>query len=144
MSQPEQNYKNHFRVDPIYHYVLSTIFLLNLILCVVNFVRTETWFNGWLIIVAVGLILLFSKTRAYSLKVQDRVIRLEERLRLALLLPETLRPRIPELSEGQLVALRFASDEEVPVLTAQALNESLTSKQIKQRILHWRADYFRV
>lgn len=144
VSQPEQNYKNHTRLDPVFHYVLTIIFLLNLILCVVNFVRAETWFNGWLIIVAVGLILLLAKTRAYPLKVQDRVIRLEERLRLALLLPETLRPRIPELSERQLVALRFASDEEVPVLAAQALNEGLSSKQIKQRILHWRPDYFRV
>ncbi len=144
MSQPEQNYKNHTRLDPVFHYVLIVIFLLNLILCVVNFDRDRSWFNGWLIVVAVGLFLLLAKTRSYPLKVQDRVIRLEERLRLALLLPEALRPRIPELSERQLVALRFASDEEVPVLAAQGLNEGLTSKQIKQRILHWRADYFRV
>lgn len=144
MSQPEQNFKNHVRMDPIFHYVLCFIFLLNPIFCVVNFFRAESWFNGWLIVVAVGLFLLLFKTRSYPLKVQDRVIRLEERLRLAQLLPETLRPRIHELSESQLVALRFASDEELPVLAAQALNERLTSKQIKQRILHWRPDRFRI
>lgn len=144
MSQPEQNFKNHVRLDPIFHYVLSIIFLLNVILCIVNFARDRSWFNGWLIVVAIGLFLLLFKVRLYPLKVQDRVIRLEERLRLAELLPETTRPRIPEFSERQLVALRFASDEELPVLAAQALNEHLTSKQIKQRILHWRPDHFRV
>jgi hypothetical protein len=144
MSQTEQNFKNHARTDPIYHYVLLFIFLLNLILCVVNFFRSESWFNGWLIVVAVGLILLLGKTRSYSLKVQDRVIRLEERLRLGQLMPESMRPRISELSEKQLIALRFASDEELPVLAEQALNERLTSKEIKQRILHWRPDHCRV
>jgi hypothetical protein len=144
MSQPEQNFKNHARTDPIYHFALSFIFLLNLIFCIVNFFRAESWFNGWLIVVAIGLILLVSKTRSYPLKAQDRIIRLEERLRLTLLLPETLRPRISELSESQLIGLRFASDEELPVLAAQALNEHLTSKQIKQRIVHWRPDHFRV
>jgi hypothetical protein len=144
MSQPEQNFKNHVRMDPMFHYVLVWIFLLNLILCIVQFVRAGGWFNGWLIILAIGLFLLLFKTRNYPLKVQDRVIRLEERLRLALLLPEAMRPRIAEFSERQLVALRFASDEELPALAEQTLSEHLTSKQIKQRIVHWRPDYFRV
>ena len=144
MSQPEQNLKNHARMDPIFHYVLIWVFLLNLIFCGVHFYRAPGWFNGWLIVLAIGLILLLLKARQYPIKVQDRVIRLEERLRLALLLPDALRPRIPELSESQLIGLRFASDEELPVLAAQALNERLTSKQIKQRILNWRPDHFRV
>lgn len=144
MSQPEQNFKNHARMDPIFHYVLASIFLLNLIFCVVNFFHAKSWFNGWLIVVAIGLFLMLAKTRSYPVKVQDRVIRLEERLRLAQLLNEPLRSRIPELSESQLIGLRFASDEELPVLAAQALNEHLTLKQIKQRILHWRPDHFRV
>jgi hypothetical protein len=97
-----------------------------------------------LILLAVACVVLVVKVRLYSLKVQDRVIRLEERLRLTQLLPEPLRSRIPELTESQLCGLRFASDAEVPKLVERALNEKLSRTDIKKSIKTWRPDYWRV
>jgi hypothetical protein len=95
-------------------------------------------------VLAFALLMLVFKTRLNALKVQDRVIRLEERLRLTQILPEPLRSRIPELTEDQLCGLRFASDAEVPKLVERALNEKLKRADIKKSIQNWRPDYWRV
>jgi hypothetical protein len=146
-----QTYANHTRFDPPFHFFLAPVFILGLILSLVHFFyhfresNTMDNFHSFLIIVlAVAMITLLLKVRLYSLKVQDRIIRLEERLRLTQLLNETLRSRIPELTEGQLVGLRFASDAEVPKLVERALNEKLKRKDIKKAIQNWRPDYWRV
>ncbi|HEY4049673.1 MAG TPA: DUF6526 family protein [Acidobacteriaceae bacterium] len=144
MSAPEQNLQNHVRTDPVFHFLLLGLLLLNIILCAVHFYYQRDWFSAWLVVVATALLILLFKMRTYPLRVQDRIIRLEERLRLSLLAPPDLRPRISELTEAHLVALRFAPDDELPALAAQALNEHLTPKEIKKRIAKWRPDHFRI
>ena len=95
-------------------------------------------------VVAFGLLVVTFKGRLNSLKIQDRVIRLEERLRLSGLLQEPLRSRILELTERQLISLRFASDAEIPGLVALTFSNQLSPADIKKSIVNWRADYFRV
>jgi hypothetical protein len=107
-------------------------------------VRQPDWWGVVRLLGVLWAIVLMFKTRLYALKVQDRVIRLEEQLRLAQLLPDSSRQRIGELSEGQLIALRFASDGEVAALVEQALGGNWDQKQIKSAIKNWRPDYLRV
>jgi hypothetical protein len=142
-SKP-QTYANHARFDPLFHFVLLPLALAAIILSILAFVHHPSVRSTLWMVLALGLFLAAGKARGYALKVQDRVIRLEERLRLSLLLPEAARARITELTESQLVALRFASDAELPALAMRALNENLTNKQIKMAIQSWRADDFRV
>lgn len=146
-----QTLANHARFDPAFHFFVLPVLLVGLVLSLVHFFAhiTEGDFRDHfhaflLILLALALLLLAVKERLYSLKVQDRVIRLEERLRLAMLLPEPLRGRIPELTEEQLIALRFASDAEIPKLVDRTLKEKLSRKDIKQAIQTWRPDYWRV
>ncbi|MFZ0307247.1 MAG: DUF6526 family protein [Candidatus Sulfotelmatobacter sp.] len=146
-----QTFANHTRFDPWFHFFLLPVFGLLLILSIIHFIAHITegglrdQFHAVLLIVlALAFLVAVFKIRLYSLKVQDRVIRLEERLRLASLLPEPLRSRIPELTEGQLVALRFASDAELPKLAERALSEKLSPADIKKAIQTWRPDYWRV
>ncbi len=98
----------------------------------------------WIVSLSVLLIVLGLRSRTYPLKIQDRIIRLEERLRMDAILPDELKKRIPELTEDQLIGLRFAPDEELPELVAMSLEKQLTRKQIKERIQNWRADHFRI
>ena len=146
-----QTLANHVRFDPPFHFYLIPIFGLALILTLIHFFAHITHGNIFdhvhaflLILLAVAFVLLLLKTRLYALKVQDRVIRLEERLRLTQLLPEPLRSRIPELTEDQLIGLRFASDAEIPKLVERTLKENLSRADIKKAIQTWRPDYWRV
>jgi uncharacterized membrane protein len=137
-----QTLANHARYDPLFHFFLAPLALVLLIWAVTHLVRHPNHESVAWVVVSVLLFLGIFKTRTYALKVQDRVIRLEEKLRLASLLPAGA--VIPVLTEGQLVALRFASDAELPALAEKAAAGNLTGKQIKEAIQSWRADYWRV
>jgi len=146
-----QTFANHTRFDPPFHFFLIPFFGLALLAALIHFFAhiTEGDFRDhfhafMLILLAVALLIAVFKIRLYALRVQDRIIRLEERLRLATLLAEPLRSRIPELTEDQLIGLRFASDAEVPKLVERAFSEKLSRKDIKKAIQTWRPDYWRV
>ena len=111
-----QTFANHARLDPLFHFFVLPIFSLSTLAAVVLFLRHPGLHSGWCFVLLAASTVAVFKVRLYALRVQDRVIHLEERLRLALLLPEPMRSRIPELTEGQLIALRFASDGEVAKL----------------------------
>ena len=149
-EQPIQNLKNHANFDPSYHFFSSALLLAALALSIGLLISTIFSHHElhlyalWMFIFTLYGVVLFIKVRVYPLKVQDRIIRLEERLRLAMLLDDNLRPRIHELTEDQLIALRFASDEEIPKLVHETLEKKLTRKEIKERIENWRPDHFRV
>jgi hypothetical protein len=107
-------------------------------------VHRFNFYSAWLVVLSIAIFILYFKVRMYALKVQDRVIRLEERLRLQALAPVEWHAQIYRLTEDQLIGLRFAADDEVVVLAKLALEEKLNRKQIKERIKNWRADYWRV
>jgi hypothetical protein len=142
-----QTFRNHASFDPLYHVFALVAIFANLVLGIVflvKYVQTQTILAVWVVILSLALLMIFVRLRTYPMKVQDRVIRLEERMRMAVLLPEGLQKRIPELTEDQLIGLRFASDAELPALVELTLEKNLDRKQIKQRIQNWRPDYWRV
>jgi hypothetical protein len=141
----EQNFANHVRLVPTFHFFVVPVMILNFGWSVYRLVHNGFTGDGVLgALTALALVLLMFHARLFALRVQDRVIRLEERLRMTRLFPEDLKPRIAEFTPGQLVALRFASDDELPALARKVLNDNLTdTKVIKQAVKHWRADYLR-
>lgn len=142
----QQNYGNHRKMDPLYHYVLSLLTLLVLIGSIIGLVRAmssgEEVGVSWLFLgVAAILILLFLKVRGYALKAQDRAIRAEEQLRHYIL---TGKPMDPKLTIQQIIALRFAGDEEYPELCRKAVEGNMKPDDIKKAIRNWRADHDRL
>ena len=144
MTRAVQSYKNHRRYFVLYHMVGMPILLANLVIASLHAVRHSSPFNWWFVVLSVGLIAMAVASRASTLIVQNRLIGLEMRLRLATSLPPELRSRIPELRMRQLIALRFAGDAELPQLVGRVLDGSLTAPDaIKREIKEWRADYLR-
>jgi hypothetical protein len=146
MAKP-QSYENHTRLDPAFHFFVLPLLLLNLIFAIYATIHAWPGFahtHLWWIVMSVLLFVLAGMVRMYALHNQDRLIRLEEQLRLADLLPEDQLGLIDALTVDQYVGLRFASDAEVAALAQRAATENLDRKQIKKSITHWRADNHRI
>jgi len=145
MPDTPQDFAHHRKFVPLFHGVVLSLLFLNLVYRTIVLFRHPGFASlaDFLLAVALGLLVYY--VRLFPLGVQDRVIRLEERLRLERLLPEDLRPRIAELSASQLIGLRFASDAELPSLVRWALDGNVRSREaIKQKIADWRADHMRI
>lgn len=144
MERKPQIYANHTKFDPSFHFVLVPLLLILTIGAIRAALIEGTGEAWWRVGLATAVFLLAGKARLFSLKVQDRVIRLEERLRMERILPDSLKSRISELTESQIIGLRFACDTELPAAVEKALGQRLSNKQIKQTVQTWRPDYFRV
>ncbi|MDE1156484.1 MAG: DUF6526 family protein [Acidobacteriaceae bacterium] len=143
----EQSFQNHTKWDPLSHFFLTPVFLLNLLFTgawAYKHFRQAPFCCIWLIILAFALLLLTAKMRVYALGNQNRLIRLEERLRLQTLCPPAELAELESLTTAQLIALRFASNPELPALARRAVREKMAPKQIKASIQSWRADHQRV
>ncbi len=139
-----QTFENHARYLPVFHFVVLPLLLVYFIGTIYAAVTTRGLLAHLDIVLAVALILLALSVRMMAMTVQDRVIRLEERLRMRALLPADLQPRIDEFAVAQLVSLRFASDEELPALAREVLEKRIEDrKAIKQMVKRWRADHLR-
>ena len=144
MAERVQTYKNHPRLLPAFHFFVLPVLLLNVLNEARRAWRYPSEGSLFLVVVAVALFTLAFLSRSQALTVQDRVIRLEMRLRLRQILPPELQPRIQDLTHRQLVALRFASDAELPELVREILAGKLTTgKEIKLRVKNWQGDWLR-
>lgn len=141
----EQNFANHGRFFAPFHFFVVPVMVINLAASIYRwYVTGFSWGGAERVLLALGLVVGFLTARLMVLRVQDRVIRLEERLRYERVLPAELKPRIEEFTVAQLVSLRFASDAELPGLARKVLDEKMTErKAIKQMVKSWRPDYLR-
>jgi len=145
MADQAQELSTHRRWVPAWHFFTVPVLVGNVVVVVARFVRDPTITNGWLFLVALALLIGIVLSRNMPLRAQDRIIRLEERIRLERVLPADLRGRIDDLTTDQLIGLRFAPDAEVPELARRALSGDLkTRSDIKSAIKNWRADHMRM
>ena len=144
MAETLQTYKNHARFFPLFHFFVAPVLLINFMNSIRHLYLSPSRSTGWAVVVAAALVALALAARLMALKVQDRVIRLEMRLRMQQLLPADLCARCEALTPAQLVALRFASDAELADLVRDVLAGKLaTQKAIKQSVKSWKGDYLR-
>ncbi|HLN99620.1 MAG TPA: DUF6526 family protein [Pyrinomonadaceae bacterium] len=140
-----QNFANHTRWHPPFHFFIFPVMLINLVWSVVLFVKGPDINSGWWVVVSLALLWLMLIVRTNSLRVQDRLIRLEEKLRYQQLLSPSLSEQARKLTSAQICALRFAGDGELEGIMTQVVTGKLTKpKDIKLAIKNWRADTFRV
>ncbi|MCR8642855.1 DUF6526 family protein [Paenibacillus sp. N1-5-1-14] len=138
----QQNYKNHAKFDPLYHFVLAPITTIVFVFSTIEMIQEDYELDSIILVgVALCILLLVGLLRIYATKLQDRIIVSEERFRHYRL---TGKPLDSRLSVSQIIALRFAPDESYPTLCTRAADSGLSSNAIKQSITKWRADYYRV
>ena len=144
-EQPQQSLKNHVRMIPAYHYFIFGAFTINLALSIASLASAPSFTTAAGVVTAAALIVLAFYARVFALRAQDRVIRLEMRLRMRELLPADMQPCIRDFTPDQLVAMRFASDAELPDLAAKVLAGNVHDKKtIKGMIKDWQGDFLRV
>lgn len=141
---PPQDLKSHRRWVPAFHFVALPIMMANVVMAAIQAYRIQTRWNMWTVVVAVGLFVVTLYSRVMVNTVQDRVIRLEMRLRLKEVLTGALASRIGELTPKQLVGLRFAGDAELPGLVERCLSGELVNDEaVKKQVKNWQADWLR-
>jgi hypothetical protein len=145
MADNAQTFANHTRWQPPFHYFVVPVMLINFIWSIVLFVMSPGWNAGWWVVVSLALVVLTFLVRLNSLRVQDRLIRLEETIRYQQVLSPAVRQQTSALSPDQIVALRFAADDELEQLLIRVFAGNFAKTwDIKQAIKNWRADTFRV
>ncbi len=141
MANTTQTYKTHAKFVPLFHYVALPILLVNILVSAYYAVRAPGLPSVWSLLMGVALFLGALFARVFALAAQDRVIRLEERMRMKELLPADLKGRIPEFTREQIIGLRFASDGELPELAATVLRDNIQKRDdVKKMVKNWRAD----
>lgn len=145
MAEKTQDYKSHRKYVPSFHFFVLPVLLANVVIEGKRLFQNQDMRNAWAVVLAIALFVFAFAARGMAARAQDRVIRLEERLRLASLMSPEHIGKISELTPAQLVALRFASDEEVPALAERTMTGEFKSpEEIKKAVKNWRADIHRV